>query len=371
MYVSGDDMDENEILTQVTAISSYALRGGGGGTGKFELTNPTAPNNTNTTTAATCLDDNNQYHYGLNTNSTNSSNHDRNTIVVSTPTPASTHIKAEDPSGLTTTTTTADHSSHHYNGNGQPLYQSQQHTYHSLQQQQQQQPQPQRHGHNNSSSSSSSSLASASFVEAKLEEPELWRAFNSQTNEMIVTKSGRRMFPVIKVSISNLDPRAMYWIAIEFVQMESHRWKYVNGEWAPGGKSEPSSSKSLYVHPESPNFGAHWMKDCISFSKAKLTNKPTDQLGQVVLNSLHKYQPKIHVIRVSTEQDMKPYQKNRIDTFQFPETQFIAVTAYQNENVSSQSIQISYISSSKTYNSRAELTLRSNFYSCTGHKVED
>ena len=173
---------------------------------------------------------------------------------------------------------------------------------------------------------------SYSYAEAKLEDAKLWREFNSQTNEMIVTKSGRRMFPVIKISISNLDPRAMYSIAIEFVQLESHRWKYVNGEWAPGGKSEPSSSKSLYTHPESPNFGVHWMKDYITFSKAKLTNKPTNQQGQVVLNSLHKYQPKIHVIRVST--DEKPAQRGTIQTFQFPETQFIAVTAYQNENVS-------------------------------------
>lgn len=184
----------------------------------------------------------------------------------------------------------------------------------------------------NSSASSIVSSLSSGFSEAKLEDAELWRAFNAQTNEMIVTKSGRRMFPVIKISIANLDPRAMYSVAIEFVQMESHRWKYVNGEWTPGGKPEPSSSKSLYVHPESPNFGHHWMKDYITFSKAKLTNKPTNNQGQVVLNSLHKYQPKIHVIRVSTDDQL--YQRGKIDTFQFAETQFIAVTAYQNENVS-------------------------------------
>lgn len=172
----------------------------------------------------------------------------------------------------------------------------------------------------------SSGFASNFCPEVKLEDSELWQAFNNQTNEMIVTKSGRRMFPVIKVAISNLDPCGLYSIAIEFVQMESHRWKYVNGEWAPGGKSEPpSSNKSLYIHPESPNYGVHWLKDCVTFSKAKLTNKPTSQPGQVVLNSLHKYQPKIHVIRTP---------EKKIDTFSFPETQFIAVTAYQNESVS-------------------------------------
>lgn len=188
----------------------------------------------------------------------------------------------------------------------------------------------------NSSSSSTSSLTSnissstPIYAEARLEDLELWRAFNSQTNEMIVTKTGRRMFPVIKISISNLDPRAMYSIAIEFVQLESHRWKYVNHDWVPGGKSEPGSSKSLYLHPESPNFGAHWMKDYITFSKAKLTNKPNNLTGQVVLNSLHKYQPKIHVVKVTDGE----HARNRVETFQFAETQFIAVTAYQNENVS-------------------------------------
>ena len=34
----------------------------------------------------------------------------------------------------------------------------------------------------------------------QLEEANLWNRFQSLTNEMIVTKNGRRMFPVIKVT---------------------------------------------------------------------------------------------------------------------------------------------------------------------------
>ena len=34
----------------------------------------------------------------------------------------------------------------------------------------------------------------------KLEEEPLWNKFSNLTNEMIVTKNGRRMFPVMKVS---------------------------------------------------------------------------------------------------------------------------------------------------------------------------
>lgn len=186
-----------------------------------------------------------------------------------------------------------------------------------------------------SGSSSASTTSTPANVVAKLLDYEQWQEFDHQTNEMIVTKSGRRMFPVIRLVVSNLDPRAMYQVALEFVQKESHRWKYVNGEWTPGGKSEPSPSKALYVHPDSPNFGAHWMKDHISFQKTKVTNKPTNSKGQVVLNSLHKYQPRIHIVRVKSIDGVQtPHKGSRVETFEFPVTQFIAVTAYQNENVS-------------------------------------
>lgn len=58
------------------------------------------------------------------------------------------------------------------------------------------------------------------------------------------------------------------------------RWKYVNGEWVAGGKAETAPANPVYVHPESPNFGAHWMKESVSFAKVKLTNKSNGN-GQV------------------------------------------------------------------------------------------
>jgi len=83
----------------------------------------------------------------------------------------------------------------------------------------------------------------------------------------------RRMFPVLKVNVSGLDPNAMYSVLLDFVAADNHRWKYVNGEWVPGGKPEPQAPSCVYIHPDSPNFGAHWMKTPVSFSKVKLTNK--------------------------------------------------------------------------------------------------
>lgn len=69
------------------------------------------------------------------------------------------------------------------------------------------------------------------------------------------------------------------------------------------------------------------MKEPISFAKVKLTNKSNGN-GQIMLNSLHKYEPRVHLVKVGTEQ-------RRVMTYPFPETQFIAVTAYQNEEVTS------------------------------------
>jgi hypothetical protein len=45
---------------------------------------------------------------------------------------------------------------------------------------------------------------------------------------------------------------------------------------------------------------------------------------------MHRYQPRIHLLLISTSEK----NKNKIKTFLFPETQFTAVTAYQNHRVS-------------------------------------
>ncbi|KAJ1152630.1 hypothetical protein NDU88_005405 [Pleurodeles waltl] len=168
-------------------------------------------------------------------------------------------------------------------------------------------------------------------LKVSLEEGELWQRFKELTNEMIVTKNGRRMFPVLKLNVSGLDPNAMYSFLLDFVAADNHRWKYVNGEWVPGGKPEPQVPSCVYIHPDSPNFGAHWMKAPVSFSKVKLTNKLNGG-GQIMLNSLHKYEPRIHIVRVGGPQRM-------ITSHSFPETQFIAVTAYQNEEITALKIQ--------------------------------
>ena len=48
-----------------------------------------------------------------------------------------------------------------------------------------------------------------------------------------------------------------------------------------------------------------------------------------MLNSLHKYEPRLHIFKVNQNES----QSRLVKSFAFPKTQFIAVTAYQNEEV--------------------------------------
>ncbi|XP_024917815.1 T-box transcription factor TBX19 [Cynoglossus semilaevis] len=131
-------------------------------------------------------------------------------------------------------------------------------------------------------------------VRVTLEDAELWRKFQSVTNEMIVTKNGRR---------------------------ECHSEGQSEGQ----SHTEGCGDRGIYIHPDSPNFGAHWMKAAVTFNKVKLTNKIAGG-GQIMLNSLHKYEPQLNIVCVGSRHRL-------VSNISFRETQFIAVTAYQNEEI--------------------------------------
>lgn len=54
---------------------------------------------------------------------------------------------------------------------------------------------------------------------------------------------------------------------------------------------------------------------------------------QIILNSMHRYQPRFHVVYVDPRKDSEKYAEENYKTFVFEETRFTAVTAYQNHRV--------------------------------------
>ena len=59
-----------------------------------------------------------------------------------------------------------------------------------------------------------------------LETKQLWDKFHEQGTEMIVTKTGRRMFPTFQVRICGLDPQATYMMMMDFVPVDDKRYRY-------------------------------------------------------------------------------------------------------------------------------------------------
>ncbi|GFO08958.1 T-box transcription factor [Plakobranchus ocellatus] len=91
-----------------------------------------------------------------------------------------------------------------------------------------------------------------------------------------------RMFPTMKVTLDGLDPHAKYILLVDIVPVDDCRYKYHNSEWVVTGKAEPHMPGRLYIHPDSPASGGHWMKQPVTFHKLKLTNNNLDQNGHLV-----------------------------------------------------------------------------------------
>ncbi|KAJ7400430.1 T-box transcription factor TBX20 [Pitangus sulphuratus] len=141
-----------------------------------------------------------------------------------------------------------------------------------------------------------------------------WRLWQNLTLE-------GRMFPTIRVSFSGVDPEAKYIVLMDIVPVDNKRYRYAYHR-----------SSWLYVHPDSPFTGEQLLKQMVSFEKVKLTNNELDQHGHIILNSMHKYQPRVHIIKKKDHTaSLLNLKSEEFRTFIFPETVFTAVTAYQNQ----------------------------------------
>lgn len=171
-------------------------------------------------------------------------------------------------------------------------------------------------------------------ISCSLETKELWDKFHELGTEMIITKSGRRMFPTIRVSFSGVEAESRYIVLMDIVPVDNKRYRYAyhRSSWLVAGKADPPLPARLYVHPDSPFTGEQLLKQMVSFEKVKLTNNELDQHGHIILNSMHKYQPRVHIIKKKEHTaSLLNLKSEEFRTFVFVETVFTAVTAYQNQ----------------------------------------
>ncbi|RUS88194.1 hypothetical protein EGW08_004026 [Elysia chlorotica] len=169
----------------------------------------------------------------------------------------------------------------------------------------------------------------------------LWKAFSTVGTEMIINRSGRRMFPYLALSVSGLSPHAMYRVSLQILPASSRRYKYITNRWLPVGIADTEAVQDPYIHTDSLSSGEQLNKIKLIFSKVKLTNNKESADCNILLHSMHKYR----IVTTFTQIDSGKSPDNQHTglrnpslSFHFPETDFIAVTAYQNEAVTQMKI---------------------------------
>ncbi|KAE8287022.1 MAX gene-associated protein MAX dimerization protein 5 [Larimichthys crocea] len=173
-------------------------------------------------------------------------------------------------------------------------------------------------------------------VSITLENNSVWKQFNGCGTEMILTKQGRRMFPYCRYRLAGLDPERKYSLVLSIVPSDQYRYRWSTTKWEVNGPAEHQAQGLIraFAHHYSPCLGSDWMGSLVSFYKLKLTNNPVDQDGHIILHSMHRYIPRLHVIPVPEGDVFTPEQPVVMGpesmTFTFPQTEFMAVTTYQN-----------------------------------------
>ncbi|KAF9950523.1 T-box transcription factor tbx21 [Mortierella alpina] len=192
--------------------------------------------------------------------------------------------------------------------------------------------------------------------EILLVDADLWSKFHEQGNEMIITRSGRCLFPCLRFKAVNLDPTAIYTIYLDFELVDGRRFKFEGGNWkasnavirtdGDAGEMAAALAQESYTHPHKYQTGAHWMKDTIFFDKVKLSNSRESAAKSVRrassvksavgnshhifhMSSFHQYRPRVHLVQRAAHSDAVASSI----TYTFQQTTFIAVTHYQNSKV--------------------------------------
>ena len=176
---------------------------------------------------------------------------------------------------------------------------------------------------------SKSNSATLNELKCTLENKDLWDKFSEYGTEMIITRTGRRMFPTVRCAFTNIDKmistgltsNAKFHVLLDIVPADNKRYRYAyhRSSWLVAGKADPAPPHRLYCHPDAPFSGEQLKKQVISFEKVKVTNNESDNTGQVnnniiiILSSCSVYGRKTNIYRCIFHPELKAItRKNKI-----------------------------------------------------------
>uniref|UniRef100_A0ACB8FWL6 Uncharacterized protein n=1 Tax=Sphaerodactylus townsendi TaxID=933632 RepID=A0ACB8FWL6_9SAUR len=179
-----------------------------------------------------------------------------------------------------------------------------------------------------------------SEVQVDLQGSELWKRFHDIGTEMIITKAGRRMFPSVRVKeragLGNTITSPSTWCRSTRKDTGTLLPQLpVDGGW--GTRTTRASCPAVHSPSILHVLERPGSRQIIKgFDRVKLTNNEMDDKGHIILQSMHKYKPRVHVIVQDSRFDLSQIQSlpaAGVQTFSFKETEFTTVTAYQNQQI--------------------------------------
>uniref|UniRef100_A0A1I7UMA1 T-box domain-containing protein n=1 Tax=Caenorhabditis tropicalis TaxID=1561998 RepID=A0A1I7UMA1_9PELO len=138
-------------------------------------------------------------------------------------------------------------------------------------------------------------------IHVALQDKVLWRKFDAHQNEMIITKCGRNLFPILEFAFKGLSEHSTYQIGITMEAINYSKLKFTGGRWETLDAMEEmiQSNEVFFV-----------------------------KTGIIRVQSMRQYMPVLNVYEVVISGALV-----QVGKFQFHETKFIAVTAYQSDFV--------------------------------------
>nr|XP_057947475.1 uncharacterized protein LOC131140773 isoform X1 [Doryrhamphus excisus] len=167
-------------------------------------------------------------------------------------------------------------------------------------------------------------------IRVTLDNNNMWNEFFRCQTEMIITKQGSRMFPYCRFRISGLQPSSKYVLILDIQPLDGSHYTWTGASWQVAGKAESHIRSPPFTHPDSPSTGQQWMQNPVSFYKLKLTSNTADKEGNAILHPMHRYVPRLHLVQTEKADDDFKLSGSNVATFTFQQTEFMAVTAYQN-----------------------------------------
>ena len=187
-------------------------------------------------------------------------------------------------------------------------------------------------------------------------EHDLWHEFHRRGNEMIITRNGRCLFPLIRYCLMEeeeeaersdctvpvrLDRDKLYQpsLTIESLDYDErivdrsqdhHRWKFRSGKWQRSRDVKIASNEIPSKYCSSALGVGEMLERGISFAKVKLTNRHREDASNsshFSLASFHRYQPLLHL------QEFPLLEGQESQTVRLADLSFVAVTHYQNEAI--------------------------------------